>query len=31
MGLIRLEGGYGLRDGRFEVTLDISREWWNIL
>ncbi len=31
MGLIRLEGGYGLRDGLFEVTLDISREWWNIL
>lgn len=31
MGLIRLEGGIGLRDGLFEVTLDISREWWNIL
>lgn len=31
MGLVRLEGGYGLRDGLFEVTLDISREWWNIL
>ena len=31
MGLIRLEGGVGLRDGLFEVTLDISREWWNIL
>jgi hypothetical protein len=31
MGLIRLEAGYGLRDGLFEVTLDISREWWNIL
>jgi len=30
-GLIRLEGGVGLRDGLFEVTLDISREWWNIL
>ncbi len=31
MGLIRLEGGVGLRDGLFEVTLDITREWWNIL
>jgi len=31
MGLIRLEGGVGLRDGLFEVTLDISREWWDIL
>jgi hypothetical protein len=31
MGLVRLEGGYGLRDGLFEVTLDITREWWNIL
>jgi hypothetical protein len=31
MGLVRLEAGYGLRDGLFEVTLDISREWWNIL
>ena len=31
MGLIRLEGGVGLRDGLFEVTLDVTREWWNIL
>ena len=31
MGLIRLEGGMGLDDGEFEVTLDITREWWNIL
>ena len=31
MGLIRLEGGVGLRDGRFELTVDISRDWWNIL
>jgi len=31
MGLVRLEGGFGLRDGLFEVTVDISREWWNIL
>jgi hypothetical protein len=31
MGLIRLEGGMGLDDGDFEVTLDITREWWNIL
>jgi hypothetical protein len=31
MGLIRLEGGMGLDDGQFEVTLDITREWWNIL
>jgi len=31
MGLIRLEGGYGLDHGDFEVTLDITREWWNIL
>jgi hypothetical protein len=31
MGLIRLEGGVGLSDGLFEVTLDVTREWWNIL
>lgn len=31
MGLVRLEGGVGLDDGRFELTLDVSREWWNIL
>ncbi|TFG46736.1 MAG: hypothetical protein E4H41_01320 [Gemmatimonadales bacterium] len=31
MGLIRLEAGYGLRDGLFEVTVDVTREWWNIL
>ena len=31
MGLIRLEGGVGLDHGDFEVTLDITREWWNIL
>ncbi len=31
MGLLRLEGGVGLRDGLFEVTLDITRGWWDIL
>jgi len=31
MGLLRVEGGVGLRDGLFEVTVDVSREWWNIL
>jgi hypothetical protein len=31
LGLIRVAGGFGLHDGLFEVTVDISREWWNIL
>lgn len=31
MGLLRVEGGVGLRDGLFQVAVDISREWWNIL
>ncbi|MGH7631482.1 MAG: hypothetical protein ACREOF_19265 [Gemmatimonadales bacterium] len=31
MRLIRLEAGIGLRDGDFEVTLDVHPEWWGIL
>ena len=31
MGLIRLEGGMGLDDGEFGLTLDVSREWWDVL
>ena len=31
MRLIRVEGGIGLRDGRFGVTIDVSRDWWGLL
>jgi hypothetical protein len=31
LGLLRLEAGVGLRDGRFGVTLDINRDWWGLL
>jgi hypothetical protein len=31
MQLIRVEGGIGLRDGRFGVTVDVSRDWWGLL
>jgi hypothetical protein len=31
MRLIRLEGGVGLRDGHFGLTLDVSRDWWRLL
>ena len=31
MRLIRVEGGIGLRDGRFGVTVDVSRDWWGLL
>lgn len=30
-GLIRIEGGAALRTGHVGVSLDISREWWDIL
>ena len=31
MRLIRIEAGVGLRDGKFGLTVDISRDWWGIL
>jgi hypothetical protein len=31
LGLLRLEGGVGLRDGTFGLTLDVSRDWWEVL
>ena len=31
MRLIRVEGGIGLRDGRFGLTVDVSRDWWGLL
>ncbi len=31
LGLLRLEGGLGLRDGTFGLTLDVSRDWWEVL
>jgi hypothetical protein len=31
LGLLRLEGGVGLRDGSFGLTLDVSRDWWDVL
>ena len=31
MRLIRLEVGVGLRDGRFGVSADVNRDWWDIL
>ncbi len=31
MRLIRVEAGIGLRDGRFGVTVDVSRDWWGLL
>jgi len=31
LGLLRLEGGVGLRDGTFGLTLDVSRDWWDVL
>ncbi|HWA40289.1 MAG TPA: hypothetical protein VG712_01675, partial [Gemmatimonadales bacterium] len=29
--LLRLEGGVSLDTGHFEVTIDLAREWWDIL
>jgi len=31
MGIIRVEAGVGLRDGRAGVTVDINRDWWGLL
>jgi hypothetical protein len=31
MRLVRIEAGVGLRDGRFGLTLDVSRDWWGLL
>jgi len=31
MRLIRVEGGIGLRDGHFGVTVDVNRDWWGLL
>jgi hypothetical protein len=31
MRLIRVEGGIGLRDGHFGVTVDLNRDWWGLL
>ena len=31
MRLLRVEAGFGLRDGGFGVTVDINRDWWGLL
>jgi hypothetical protein len=31
MRLLRVEAGVGLRDGRFGLTVDVSRDWWQVL
>ena len=31
MRLLRVEAGVGLRDGRFGLTVDVSRDWWGVL
>ena len=31
MRLIRVEGGVGLRDGGFGITVDVNRDWWRLL
>ena len=31
MGIIRVEAGVGLRDGRAGITVDINRDWWGLL
>jgi hypothetical protein len=31
MGILRVEAGVGLRDGRLGVTVDINRDWWGLL
>jgi hypothetical protein len=31
MRLIRVEAGFGLRDGHVGVTVDINRDWWGLL
>lgn len=30
-GLIRLDGGVSLRTGHFGLSVDVSREWWEVL
>jgi hypothetical protein len=29
--LLRIEGGMSLRTGHFQLTVDLSREWWDLL
>jgi hypothetical protein len=31
MRIIRVEAGFGLRDGRFGITIDVNRDWWGLL
>jgi hypothetical protein len=31
MRLLRLEVGFGLRDGEVGVTVDVNRDWWGLL
>ena len=31
MRLLRVEAGVGLLDGRAGLTVDIQRDWWDIL
>ena len=31
MRLLRVEGGVGLRDGGFGITVDVNRDWWRLL
>jgi hypothetical protein len=31
MRLLRVEGGIGLRDGEFGITVDVNRDWWRLL
>jgi hypothetical protein len=31
MRLIRVEAGFGLRDGEFGLTVDVNRDWWGLL
>jgi hypothetical protein len=31
MRLLRVEGGIGLRDGGFGITVDVNRDWWRLL
>ena len=31
MRLLRVEAGVGLRDGRFGLTVDVSRDWWGVV
>jgi hypothetical protein len=31
MRLLRVEAGLGLRDGRLGITVDVSRDWWQVM